>query len=1159
MDSGRPRDDRDGRAPRGRGERYVRPFPASLSHRPTRFSREHSPPGPPRLAYQQIPLRPAHPQRFPDASPLHAQGHPHTQYWRPDAASLPARPVQRYRSPPPVQPNPSLRTWDARPRDRDGARGWVRDEFPPGRGEARPNGYRGEGEPVWPERESRDRRPYQDSSRRNFDIPHRPQPKRPRDSSDDDDTYAAARPRSRPDSPEWRSRNPIPGARPDQRRSSEGKACVHTNPQAPRADTGLARLFPSRPDERLKRPPSPAASDRSLYEAVVKGHDSADSREREMSSRRRSYSPGEISDGLTRSLSPVSRSHSVSLPPQPGARSRSATRTPPGSPRRSGTPPRPRAMPPVVAESLLQRMSVVPTYTNGTTKMEETRPTVHGGTPPIQDRMDRSPPRPAIVLPRRVSPETLRSSPAPRTSAPVVERRSPPQPSPPPPPRDSPPQPDCTTTQSFPPSPPTALETHTPPLPERLLVATAPTAVVVSLSDVLLVHAKLPVDLDPQQRPSPPISPPRGLPICSVPLVTPAPASGTPPLPVRRLSYDPPPALLERPSSPALLPLLSPLHSPLPSAVHLLDPDTSMTVLQPSPSTLSPPSSVQHPPLGPETFLIPLDSSKVRLVNGDALVGMDIDGAVDASERTRDHHAMEVDDTTRSPTPNPCEPMVSSPPPPPRDFAFVLGLVIAAHEIDSGEVNELMLSKRARTAGEREVKVVIRDVTNREPLSVDRLSHDRLMPFLLDDFAARDARRGDKTVALRTQYKALNDDWRAHCRRLDRVKDRVHRRHHQPTTVPSTPYIDPSGLLVYPEPSAVGPSVTIGRTNRRNANSSFGYGDAVRSEAEFLEILASLETADMRDPNVRATRTAAVVPDMVVDESERRDLLAFEDDRRMVVDPVDFYALGAPLDLWTEDEVQTFCKRFSQHPKQFGRIAADLPEKTTAQCVLFYYRMKTTIDFRSLSDRRGRDGRRRKTRRRVDAEGTAKKGASLLSNLKRVRADDRDDEDDSPPPSPQTLRRSIGESPSVFQPPGATSRPAAVEDYDMYDDEPRRPGTGNKKSRTPKPREVHLPSDGMLEAAQALGALAGFAGDEDDEDEDGKARKRKLDFDLMDAKDRTAAARRKSASSSYWSVAERNKFIQILALHGKDWTRLAEGLENKTAVQCRNVRSLSVP
>ena len=517
---------------------------------------------------------------------------------------------------------------------------------------------------------------------------------------------------------------------------------------------------------------------------------------------------------------------------------------------------------------------------------------------------------------------------------------------------------------------------------------------------------------------------------------------------------------------------------------------------------------------------------------------------------------MEVDDATPNRSPSPAIRSESAPLSPPRDFDSILGSIISANEVDLGEVNMLMESNRLRTEKERTSATALQDLTRLDVLNYSQQSHDRLLPFLQEGFAVRDVRRGEQIVQLRHQYKLINDDWKAHCRRLDRVKDRIHRRN-QPTT-PSTPFIDPSGLPVYPDPAPLGQSLNVGRANRRNNNASYGYGDAVRSEAEFLEILASLETADMRDPNVRATRTAAVVPDMVVDDSERRELLALEDTRRLVVDPVDFYSLGAPLDLWTEEEVQIFCKRFSQHPKQFGRIAADLSEKSTAQCVLFYYRMKTTIDFRSLSDRRSGDGRRRKTRRRVDSEGNAKKGASLLSNLKRVRADDRDEDEDSPPPSPQARPKYIGDSPSVYQLPGSTSRPAPPpDDIEMNDDDSRGPPSRptNKKGR-------HLlaassnnpPSDGMLEAAEVLGGLAGFGmleGDEYD-DSEGKPKKRKGDYDSLE-KEKSAAARRKSASSSYWSVAERNEFIRMLGVYGKDWSRLAEGLDSKTAVQCRNV------
>jgi hypothetical protein len=206
------------------------------------------------------------------------------------------------------------------------------------------------------------------------------------------------------------------------------------------------------------------------------------------------------------------------------------------------------------------------------------------------------------------------------------------------------------------------------------------------------------------------------------------------------------------------------------------------------------------------------------------------------------------------------------------DFGSILGGIIAANERDSGDVNDVMESNRARTEKERSSADVIRDLTNRECFSVALEAHKVIEPFLCAAFAKRDQGRGEQMVELRGQYKARNDDWQAHCRRLDRIKDRIHRRRQATTTAPVTPSIDPSGLPFFPEPMTPGPSI-VGRGNRRNPSTAFGYGDAVRSEAEFLEILASLETADMRDPNVRATRTAAIVPDMVLDETERRNIL----------------------------------------------------------------------------------------------------------------------------------------------------------------------------------------------------------------------------------------------------------------------------------------------
>ncbi|BGP64819.1 DNA-binding protein snt1 [Rhodotorula toruloides] len=543
----------------------------------------------------------------------------------------------------------------------------------------------------------------------------------------------------------------------------------------------------------------------------------------------------------------------------------------------------------------------------------------------------------------------------------------------------------------------------------------------------------------------------------------------------------------------------------------------------------------------------------------------------------------------------------------PEGFDSVLHTVIRENEDEAADAEALVEANRKRTLEERlrlTGGVTIPPLTDRDELFVRTWEsviepHTRLSEALFTYFDTRDERRKDKAIALRQQYKLFNADWKAHCARLDKLRERIHRpnnHNNAASTAPQTPSIDSSGMPFYPEPTTPGPSLVGGRANRRSAGAAvgaFGYGDAVRSEAEFLEILASLETADLRDPDVRAARTAAVVPDMVIDDSERRELLstAFEDERYRVIDPEATFGVNAPLDVWTEQEVETFCKRFAQHPKQFGKIAQELPDKTTAQCVLFYYRMKHTIDFRSLSDRRGRDGRRKKSKKRPEG-----KGSFLLSNLnKKARSaappiDERDEDEDevSAPTSP---RMSRSELPTPVEDQAhdegdrflMTPRGPPAEDADgdaTMTPAPKRPA---KPRQTPKRATLDLPSEGMMEAAEVLGALAGGPGESEGGETTttqgagstgrsgaGRPRKLRVDVDSLPTEEvigdspvgpdgdadfgpgDKAKPKRKSTTSSYWTVAERAEILKLLAIHGKDWKKLAEGLGNKTWIQCRN-------
>ncbi|PWN37731.1 uncharacterized protein FA14DRAFT_117644, partial [Meira miltonrushii] len=66
----------------------------------------------------------------------------------------------------------------------------------------------------------------------------------------------------------------------------------------------------------------------------------------------------------------------------------------------------------------------------------------------------------------------------------------------------------------------------------------------------------------------------------------------------------------------------------------------------------------------------------------------------------------------------------------------------------------------------------------------------------------------------------------------------------------------------------------------------------------------------------------------------------YDDDNGFVADPKAFYESDFDPDFWSEEEMTIFARRYSLFPKQFGKIAASLPQKTTAQCVAYYYLTK---------------------------------------------------------------------------------------------------------------------------------------------------------------------------------------------------------------------------
>ncbi|KAG6377436.1 hypothetical protein JVT61DRAFT_15240 [Boletus reticuloceps] len=200
-------------------------------------------------------------------------------------------------------------------------------------------------------------------------------------------------------------------------------------------------------------------------------------------------------------------------------------------------------------------------------------------------------------------------------------------------------------------------------------------------------------------------------------------------------------------------------------------------------------------------------------------------------------------------------------------------------------------------------------------------THEAIRSSLVDRFAERQSEIVEKSRRLKAEYLALHERWLEHCVRLDELQK--------------------TGI---PEESAAPSS---GRTTRR---STAVMGDAVRSDLEMEQIIASLGVEELTDPSYLAIKNVARIPDMI----------------------------SVTEDYWTEEERDIFLNEFAAHPKQFGLVSQRLPNKTAAQCVTYYYlHKKQGVDFKKAVMQYGT------SRRRKNGRPSKQRGNALLADIRR--------------------------------------------------------------------------------------------------------------------------------------------------------------------------------
>jgi len=429
----------------------------------------------------------------------------------------------------------------------------------------------------------------------------------------------------------------------------------------------------------------------------------------------------------------------------------------------------------------------------------------------------------------------------------------------------------------------------------------------------------------------------------------------------------------------------------------------------------------------------------------------------------------------------------------------------------------------------------------------------KMRSVFVGHLAARRRKLKAKEARLKRRYKAIHDQWKAKNLNLDRIREQErrgserssykgssYRKRTEDETEGAVDGIDfdsPFDSLRFgPE----GPATPYGAPHRQGPWTS----DTVRSEAELLEIIQSLESADMRNPELRAAKTTANIPSMILDPKERAK--TFDDRSGLVVDPVTYYHTGKDTgDVWTKQETSTFLESYMLYPKQFGKIAAAIGTKNACQSVLLYYRMKKTIDFKglvaaSLKGKRSRSGKKKDRLAaavRAATSGTTRgagrgknKGSALLADI-GLAQDSR---------KAKEKERKIKELRELEEAGGY---------WDKLGDR-RRTRTREKPSRTPTD---YLSESQATDKRRGIGKRKGKSPKGTGDDDSVVSRRSRLDQDLEDEEDDDSYETPKDVTTAKWTATERDAAVEAFKIHGRNFMQVSEIVGTKTEDQCRNL------
>ncbi len=151
---------------------------------------------------------------------------------------------------------------------------------------------------------------------------------------------------------------------------------------------------------------------------------------------------------------------------------------------------------------------------------------------------------------------------------------------------------------------------------------------------------------------------------------------------------------------------------------------------------------------------------------------------------------------------------------------------------------------------------------------------------------------------------------------------------------------------------------TIQNTNDSSLPSTDQQQQQQQQQQQITSNTNPIEQDNETEVDYEKMKKSSIIPPIMYDSWQRKHQY-FNQNDLIKGDAAIFYKERSKMLYWSPEEKQIFIDKFTQSPKNFGYISSFLENKTTEQCVQFYYMTKKSENYKNLLRKQSQANKRK--------------------------------------------------------------------------------------------------------------------------------------------------------------------------------------------------------